>query len=39
MVNSSVLLSQGDVPIKLLRAQMSSQCEQHRTTGPKLSSL
>lgn len=28
MVSSSVLLSQGDVPIKLLRVQMSSQYEQ-----------
>lgn len=36
MVSSSVLLPQGDVPIKLLRVQMSSQFEQLQDNLPQI---
>lgn len=36
MVSSSVLLPKGDVPIKLLRVQMSSQFEQLQDNLPQI---
>lgn len=36
MVSSSILLPQGDVPIKLLRVQMSSQFEQLQDNLPQI---
>lgn len=36
MVSSSVLLPQGDVPIKLIRVQMSSQFEQLQDNLPQI---